>query len=272
MQPPSSLSNLSEITESQEQELRRHRPPRHQMAVQGSQASQAQPLYGVGGDAPCDDVPRRRSSCSRSPPRDPQPPSHRWPPALRDLLPPEPAPPKLPISERPHQPEPQPDRLDSRRWWRAVPASVRSTNIHRAARGLVWPRQDRQVLKVFSLGVPCSPPVKARHENYQPSLPLLYLPAFLTNSPPFATQVSHPVDVSASYLVNGKRWLVFGNALTGQFRAGGTSGTLARFFPSPSVRKSQAGSPEQRFTMPRKQQRSRIAKVPQKSAPISANR
>jgi hypothetical protein len=54
-------------------------------------------------------------SSTRSPLRDPQLPSHRWLPALRGLLPPEPAPLLLLISAPPHQREPQPGQPGSPR-------------------------------------------------------------------------------------------------------------------------------------------------------------
>jgi hypothetical protein len=53
------------------------------------------------------------SSSTRSPLRDPQLPSHRWPPALRGLLPPEPAPLPPLISGPPHQREPLPGQPGS---------------------------------------------------------------------------------------------------------------------------------------------------------------
>ena len=69
---------------------------------------------------PCDDDDaydegRSPSSSTRSLPRDPQPPSHRWPPALRGSLPPEPAPQMPLISGPPHPRVPLPDQPDSPR-------------------------------------------------------------------------------------------------------------------------------------------------------------
>jgi hypothetical protein len=53
-----------------------------------------------------DDAGRSTSSSTRSLPLDPQPPSHRWPPALRGSLPPEPGPPPARTSDLPLQREP----------------------------------------------------------------------------------------------------------------------------------------------------------------------
>ena len=97
MQPPSLLSSLSEITESQEPVLE---PP-----VLEPRPRQRVPLlpHDDDGDA-SDDA--RSSSSTRSLLHDPQPLSHRWPPALRGSPPPEPAPLPLLISRPPRQREP----------------------------------------------------------------------------------------------------------------------------------------------------------------------
>jgi hypothetical protein len=144
----------------------------------------------------------------------------------------------LPTSAQPRQHEPQPDRPGSRRWWRAVPGSARSTNIPRAARGLVQPPQDPQALKVFSSDdVPCFPPVSVSPEllaGFASSS--INASMFLTNSQPYASQEvgrvncsmiescrhllkcphiscrgSHVSKRSRSNLVDGERWLVFDN-------------------------------------------------------------
>ena len=106
MQPPSLLSSLSEITESQEPAEVRPRQP-----VQVPPLEQPLPRDG-DGDA-SDDA--RSSSSTRSLLRDPQPPSHRWPPALRGLPLPEPAPQQPMISGPPHRREPQPGQPGSPR-------------------------------------------------------------------------------------------------------------------------------------------------------------
>jgi len=78
MQPPSLLSSLSEITVLQVPEAERQR---HCQLVRPRQTV-PQPLpHGDDGDAPCEA--RLTSSSKRLLLRDPQPPSHRWPPALR---------------------------------------------------------------------------------------------------------------------------------------------------------------------------------------------
>jgi hypothetical protein len=95
MQPPSLLSSLSEITESQELVLEQPQPALPQVLL---------PLLLRGGDDDASDD-ARSSSSTRSLLRDPQPLSHRWPPALRGSPPPEPAPPQQMISVPPRQRE-----------------------------------------------------------------------------------------------------------------------------------------------------------------------
>ena len=102
MQPPSLLSSLSEITEWQEPVLEPRRYP-------VLEPPQPVPLLllprGDDGDA-SDDV--RSSSSTRLLLRDPQPLSHRLPPALRGSPLPEPAPPQpktsVPQRQRGRQP------------------------------------------------------------------------------------------------------------------------------------------------------------------------
>jgi len=108
MQPPSILSSLSEITVLREPEAERQCPvpePRPRQTVP------LPPLPRDGdGDAPHD---APTSSSTRSLLRDPQPPSRRWPPALRGWPLPEPAPLQPTISELPRQRELPPGRPDS---------------------------------------------------------------------------------------------------------------------------------------------------------------
>jgi len=81
-------SSLSEITEWQEQELRRRRYRRRLLPVLEPHRPQEPriqaPECGDARDASYGDAPRHRSSCSLWPLRDPQLPLHRWQPALRD--------------------------------------------------------------------------------------------------------------------------------------------------------------------------------------------
>ena len=102
MQPPSLLSSLSEITESLEPELPQPVAPQPVLPQLL--------LRGGDGDA-SDDAPS--SSSTRSLLRDPQPLSHRWPPALRGSPLPEPAPPQPMLSEPPRQRELPPGRPGS---------------------------------------------------------------------------------------------------------------------------------------------------------------
>jgi hypothetical protein len=109
MQPPSLLSSLSEITESQGLEAELH-------PCRAPEPRQALLLLPLRGD---DDARASRdaltSSSKRSLLRDPQPLSHRWPPALRGLLPPEPVPPLPLTSGLPHRRAPLPDQPGSPR-------------------------------------------------------------------------------------------------------------------------------------------------------------
>jgi hypothetical protein len=93
MQPPSLLSSLSEITELQEPELPQPEVPQPVLL----------PLLRGADDDASDDA--RSSSSTRSLLRDPQPLSHRWPPALRGLPPPEPVPRQPMLSGPPRQRE-----------------------------------------------------------------------------------------------------------------------------------------------------------------------
>ena len=117
-QPPSSLSSLSEITESREpapgEEAVRRQPvhllPRLHLPLT---LRLQPPLTGGDDGGALRDVPT--SSSTRLPLRDPQPPSHRWPPALRGLLPPGPALLLPLISGPPHRRAPLPDQPGSPR-------------------------------------------------------------------------------------------------------------------------------------------------------------
>ena len=112
MQPPSLLSSLSEITESQEPVEVRPRQP----VLEPHPRLPVLPLPQPHGD---DDARDARdaptSSSTRLLLRDPQQPSHRWPPALRGLPPPEPVPPLPLTSGLPHQREPLPGQPGSPR-------------------------------------------------------------------------------------------------------------------------------------------------------------
>jgi hypothetical protein len=157
VQPPSSITSLREITESQELEpvpLRR-RQYRHLLpALRLPQEPPRRPSSGDDG-AP-DDAPSLSST--RSPRPGQPPPSRRWQPALRGSQLLEPAPPTPPTSGPPHRREPQPGQPDSRHSPRAGPDRARSTNIPRATKGPTQPRQDRPVYKIFVLTLPFFPP------------------------------------------------------------------------------------------------------------------
>jgi hypothetical protein len=109
MQPPSLISSLCEITESLELEpvLPRRRQFRHPPPVPLRELAL---LLRDDGDGAPHDAPL--TSWRRLPQRDRPLLSHRWPPALRGSLPPEPAPPTLPTSGPPHRHEPQPGQPD----------------------------------------------------------------------------------------------------------------------------------------------------------------
>ena len=112
MQPPSLLSSLCEITEWQEPVLERHCQP-----VPAPRPHRTEPLPlprdGECGSEHDDAAPT--SSSTRSLLRDPQPPSHRWPPALRGWPPPEPALPMPPTSGPPRRRVPLPGQPGSPR-------------------------------------------------------------------------------------------------------------------------------------------------------------
>ena len=105
MQPPSLLSSLSEITESQELVLEQPQPALPQVLL---------PLLRRDGDDDASDD-ARSSSSTRLLLHDPQLLWHRWQPALRGWPLPEPAllPPQ--ISGPPHLREPLPGQPDSPR-------------------------------------------------------------------------------------------------------------------------------------------------------------
>ena len=109
MQPPSLLSSLSEITVLRQPEAVRQCP------VPEPRPRQTVPLRPLphGDDGDDTHEARRTSSSTRSLLRDPQPPSHRWPPALRGSPQPEPAPQMPLISGRPHPRVPLPDQPGS---------------------------------------------------------------------------------------------------------------------------------------------------------------